>query len=271
VETWINSGKGEGMKLKDRIALITGGNQGIGRSIALAFARAGAKVAIAARNEERLKTTLAELKLICADARAFPADVGDESQVRSVFEEIRTKFGCIDILVNNASIMGPTKKTAETTTAEWMEVLQINLLGTVFCCREALKLMAPAKRGVIINVASVAGKTGRILRSPYAASKAAVINLTHTLAVEYGPLGIRVNSVSPGTTEGERIRRVFAAKAESMGITIEEAEQMRVRETPLARLVQPDEVAALVLFLASDDAGAMTGQAVNVTGGREMR
>jgi NAD(P)-dependent dehydrogenase (short-subunit alcohol dehydrogenase family) len=259
------------MKLKDRIALITGGNQGIGRCIAIAFAKEGAKVVITARNENRLQTTLAELKVICVDACAFPADVGNEAQVQKLFEKIQALYGRIDILINNASITGPTKKTAEMTTAEWMEVLQINLLGTVFCCREALKLMAPAKRGAIVNIASVAGKTGRILRSPYAASKAAVINLTHTLAVEYGPLGIRVNSVCPGTTDGERIRRVFAAKAESLGITVEEAEQMRVRETPLARLIQPEEVAAVVLFLASDDAGAMTGQAVNVTCGREMR
>lgn len=259
------------MKLKDRVALITGGNQGIGRSIALAFAKEGAKVVITARNEERLRETLAELKRISTDARAFPTDVGDEPQVRKLFAEIRTLYGRIDILVNNAAITGPTKKLTEMTTAEWMEVLQINLLGTVFCCREALRLMEPAKRGAIVNISSVAGKTGRVLRSPYAASKAAVINLTHTLATEYGPLGIRVNAVCPGAIDGERIRRVFAAKAKALGITVEEAEQMRVRETPLARLIQPEEVAAMVLFLASDDAGGMTGQAVNVTGGREMR
>ncbi len=131
--------------------------------------------------------------------------------------------------------------------------------------------MPPVTRGVNINISSVAGKTGRILRSPYAASKAAVINLTHTLAEECGPSGIRVNAICPGTTDGERIRRVFAAKAKSLGITVEEAEQMRVRATPLGRLIRPEEVAAMALFLASDDAAAMTGQALNVTGGREMR
>jgi NAD(P)-dependent dehydrogenase (short-subunit alcohol dehydrogenase family) len=259
------------MRLKERVALITGGSQGIGRSIAIAFAKEGAKVVITARNEERLRETLEELKRISPDSRAFPADVGDEAQVQKLFAEIQALYGRIDILVNDASITGPTKRLAEMTTAEWMEVLQINLLGTVFCCREALRLMEPVKRGAIVNISSVAGKTGRALRSPYAASKAAVINLTHTLAEECGPLGIRVNAVCPGTTDGERIRRVFAAKAKSLGITVEEAEQMRVRETPLGRLIQPEEVAAMVLFLVSDDALAMTGQAINVTGGREMR
>ncbi len=117
------------MKLEDRVALITGGNQGIGRSIALAFAREGAKVVITARNEERLREMLSELKRISPDARAFPADIGDQARVRVLFDEIRTRDSRIDILANNTSITGPTRKLTEITTAEWREVLQINLRG----------------------------------------------------------------------------------------------------------------------------------------------
>ena len=127
------------------------------------------------------------------------------------------------------------------------------------------------KQGAIINVTSVAGKTGRALRTPYAAAKAAVTNLTHSLAMEFAPYNIRINGICPGTIDGERIQRVFTEKAKKLGISYDEAARQRIKETPLGRLIQPEEVAALAVFLASEDASGMTGQVVNVSGGREMR
>jgi len=259
------------MKLKDKVAIVTGGNQGIGKAIALAMAKEGAKVVIVARNAVRLKETLNELRSLCTDSLAIEADVGEESQIKDMVHGVWQNFGRIDILVNNASITGPTKSAVEISAEEWEGVLRINLLGTVFCCREVLRIMVQQRSGVIINISSVAGKTGRALRSPYAAAKAAVINLTQTLATEFGPYGIRINAICPGTTEGERIHKVFSEKATALGISYEEAAQMRIKETPLGRLIQPEEVAALAVFLSSDEASGMTGQAINVSGGREMR
>lgn len=259
------------MKLKDKVAIVTGGSQGIGKAIALAFAGQGAQVVIAARTASRLAEALKELQAIRPPSLAIKTDVADESQVKAMVKKVFDEFGSIDILVNNASIMGPTKMVIEIAAEEWQEVLNVNLLGTVFCSREALRVMMKQKHGNIINVTSVAGKTGRALRTPYAAAKAAVMNFTHSLAMEFAPYNIRINSVCPGTVEGERIYRVFTEKAKKLGISYEEAAQQRIKETPMGRLIQPEEVAALAVFLASEDASGMTGQVINVSGGREMR
>jgi NAD(P)-dependent dehydrogenase (short-subunit alcohol dehydrogenase family) len=259
------------VKLKDKVAIVTGGSQGIGKAIALAFAGQGAQVVIAARTASRLAEALKELQAIRPPSLAIKTDVADESQVKAMVKKVFDEFGSIDILVNNASIMGPTKMVIEIAAEEWQEVLNVNLLGTVFCSREALRVMMKQKHGNIINVTSVAGKTGRALRTPYAAAKAAVINFTHSLAMEFAPYNIRINGVCPGTVEGERIYRVFTEKAKKMGISYEEAAQQRIKETPMGRLIQPEEVAALAVFLASEDASGMTGQVINVSGGREMR
>lgn len=259
------------MKLKNKIAIITGGSQGIGKSIAIAMAMEGAKVALAARTSSRLEETVNELRALSLDCCAVQTDVADESQVKKMVNTVCSIFGGLDILVNNAAIMGPTKQATEITAEEWDQVLKTNLLGAFFCAREALKIMTAQRNGVIINVASVAAKTGRALRSPYAAAKAAMVNLTHTLALEFASYNIRINAICPGTIEGERIRRVFTEKAKALGISYEQAAKLRITETPLGRMIKPEEVAALAVFLASEDASGMTGQAINVSGGREMR
>jgi len=259
------------MRLKERVAIVTGGNQGIGRAIAIALAKEGARVVIVARNAARLEETVRELRSFSPASLSIQTDVGDESQVQTMVARAHGQLGRIDVLVNNAAITGPTQAAVEIPTQQWMEVLRVNFLGMVFCCREVARIMIPRKSGSIINLSSVAGKTGRALRSPYAASKAAVINFTHTLAAELGPSGIRVNAICPGTIEGERIQRVFSEKAKALGISYEAAAQMRVKETPLGRLLRAEEVAALTVFLASEEASGMTGQAINVSGGREMR
>jgi len=259
------------MKLKDKIAIVTGGSQGIGKSIAIAMAREGAKVTIAARTASRLEEASNALKSFCTECLAIETDVADESRVKAMVKSVYDTFGRLDILVNNAGIMGPTKLATEITAEEWDLVLKSNLLGAMYCAREALEIMKEQRNGAIINIASVAAKTGRALRSPYAASKAALVNLTHSLAMEFAPYNIRINAICPGTIEGARIRRVFTEKASALGISYEKAAQERVAETPLGRFIQPEEVAALAVFLASADASGMTGQAINVSGGREMR
>ncbi len=259
------------MRLKEKIGIVTGGSQGIGKAIAIALAKEGARVIIVARNGASLEEALKELHSFSPGSLSIRTDIGDESQVQTMVEKVHRQFGQIDFLVNNAAIMGPTQPVVEIPTTEWMEVLRVNFLGMVFCCREVARIMIPSKSGSIINLSSVAGKTGRALRGPYAASKAAVINFTHTLATELGPFGIRVNAICPGTIEGERIQRVFSEKAKALGISYEAAAQMRVKETPLGRLIHAEEVAALTVFLASEEASGMTGQAINVSGGREMR
>ncbi len=259
------------MKLKDKIAIVTGGSQGIGKSIAIAMASEGAMVTIVARTASRLEETSNELKSLCAECLAIETDVANESQVKAMVKTVYDTFGRLDILVNNAGIMGPTKLATEITAEEWDHVLKTNLLGAVYCAREALQIMTKQRNGAIINIASVAAKTGRALRSPYAATKAAMVNLTHSLAMEFAPYNIRINAICPGTIEGERIRKVFAKKAEALGISYEKAAQERIAATPLGRFIQPEEVAAVAVFLASADASGMTGQVINVSGGREMR
>lgn len=258
-------------RLQGQVAVITGGNQGLGKAIARAFAREGADLVIAARTRDTLLTSAQELRDEGATVTAVPCDVGSEEDIIRLFAEAEAAFGRIDILVNNAAIAGPTRPVLEMDTAEWEQCLRVDLTGQMICAREALKRMVPAQKGVIINIGTVFAKRPYPLRTAYAAAKAGLISLTQTLAWEVGQNGIRVNCILPGPVEGERIDRVWKARAEVRGIPVEKLREKMLSMSAMRRIPTPDEVASLAVFLASDESSAMTGQSINLTCGMETR
>ncbi|GIX48640.1 MAG: 3-ketoacyl-ACP reductase [Candidatus Tectimicrobiota bacterium] len=258
------------MRLQHRIAIVTGGGYGIGRAIALAFAREGADLVLAARNRSRLEETAREVQALGRRALVQPTDVSQEDEVRAMVQACLAAFGRVDILVNNAGIAGPTKEVADLSATEWDETLNVNLRGAFLCAKYALQDMRQRRQGVILNIGSVAGRIGYPRRAPYAASKWGMIGLNHALAAEVGRYNIRVNCLCPGTTAGERLSRVIAAKAEAEGTSYAEAERWYTQQIPLGRVIQPEEIASVAVFLASDESSGMTGQCFTVCGGFVM-
>ena len=240
--------------LTNRTAIITGAAQGIGKAIAIRLAGAGATVAIADLNLDIARETARE---IGADALALSLDVANAERVQNTVDECLNTWGRIDILVNNAGIVGrdvPVKDLAE---GDWDQVLDINLKGTFLCSRAVIAPMLKQKKGAIVSVASIAGKEGNPSMAPYSVSKAGIICFTKVLAKEHLQDNIRVNCVSPALIETPLLADVEAEQRDYMTSKI-----------PLGRLGQPEEVAAVVHFLASDDASFVTGQCYDVSGGR---
>ncbi len=259
------------MRFRDQVVVVTGAGYGIGRAIALAFGREGAHVALAGRSTAKLEDTAVAIGAGAPLPLVMPTDLRDDDAIANLIGTTHRHFGRLDVLVNNSGIAGPTALARDIAIADWEETLRVNLTGAFLCAKHASTHMIAAKRGAIVNIASVAGRIGYPLRTPYAASKWGMIGLSHSLAAELGPHGIRVNAVLPGTTEGERIERVVAARAEAEGRTADEVRDRFTRDIPLGRMVTADEVANAVLFLASDDAAGITGQAFSVCGGFTMR
>ncbi len=248
------------MRLKDRIAIVTGGGTGIGKSISLALAKEGAVVVLAARNLPRLEQAVRDIKSEGGKAKAIQADISDHEQVKQMTAQAITDFGQIDILVNNAA--RGTFNNADVVDMnfkEWHDSLAINLTGMMFCCREVLKYMISRESGSIVNISSVAGISGVPKESPYAASKWGVIGLTETLAIEAGRSGIRVNCISPGATRTQEFEDWVKVSAADAGVSYEEMMSRITDNNALKRIAEPSEIAACVVFLASDDSSAMTG------------
>ena len=256
--------------LTGKVAIITGGGYGIGKQIALAYARLGAKLVLAARSLDPMKQAVAEIEALGTRAIAVPADVSKEADCARIAEQALAAFGRVDILVNNAGIAGPTKKITEMALTEWQEVIDINLTGTWLASRAVLPAMERQGGGIILNIGSGAGRRGFPLRSPYAASKWAMIGLTQTLAGEWGGKGIRVNCICPGAVEGDRIERTMRARAEATGVPYERIRAGSVSGAAMHRMVTEDEVARVAVFLVSDLAAGVTGQTVNVDAGNIM-
>ncbi len=252
------------MKLANKLAFITGGGRGIGRAIAIAFAREGASVALAARTHDQIEEVANEIGV---GAAAFVCDVALFGDVERAFELTIKKFGrAADILVNNAGI-AETAPFVKTDEAMWQRHLAVNLTGTFHCTRLALPAMLVAGWGRIINIASIAGKTGAPYISAYAASKHGVLGLTRTLALEVAANGITVNAICPGYVDTEMTSRGVENIVARTGISAEEATEALKRMSPQNRMVTAEEVAALALLLASDDGRGINGQAINVDGG----
>lgn len=230
--------------LSGRTALVTGGGNGLGKAIATALADAGARVVVTGRTKSTLDDVVAGLAV---PARGVVCDVGDPASVAALADELADED--VSILVNNAGVAGPVKPLVEIEPAEWDDVFGANVRGVYLMCRAFLPAMTSRGSGDIINVASVSGKRPLARRTPYCASKMAVIGLTTTLAAEVGPLGVNVNSLSPGPVDGPRMERNFRLEAERTGVSYEEAERAFVSRSALGRMVTEEEVGAAVVAM----------------------
>jgi len=251
------------LQLRDKVAVVTGGGRGIGEAISMAFAKEGAHVAVTDIEDDTAQAVSEKIKALGSKAFAIRSDVSNRDEVVSLMDSVVKEFGRIDILINNAGI-SPKKEggailTWEIEPEEWDMVMGVNLEGALFCSQQAVKYMLPQKRGAIVNIASLAGKAPREpmpTGAHYNISKAGIINLTQKLANELAPHGIRVNAVAPG-----RIATPMAKLASGP------ANQAMLDRTPMGRFGTPEEVANLVLFLASEAASYITGETVNINGG----
>ena len=256
------------MKLTDRIAFVTGGGRGIGRAVALLFAREGARVAVVARTAAEVERVAAEIKAGGGpDAMHATCDVSDSASVRAAFAACEGAFGRgPDILVNNAGI-AESAPLVRTDDELWQRIIGVNLSGVFYCTRAALPSMIGRGWGRVINVASVAAKTGAPYISAYAASKHGVLGLTRAAALEVAEKGVTVNAICPGYVETDMTWRGVENITARTGRTREEAIDVLKRMSPQNRLVTPEEVAAVALLLASEDGRGITGQGINVDGG----
>lgn len=244
--------------LKDKVALVTGASQGIGRATALALAEAGAKVAIAARNTEKLMSLAEEILAAGGEALPVPMDVADAAQVKAGFQQLLAKLGKLDILVNNAAITRDTL-ALRMKLEDWDAVLRTNLTGAHLCIQQALGAMLKQRAGRIINISSVVAETGNAGQANYVASKAGLIGLTRAIAVEVASRNITVNAIAPG----------FIATPMTEPLSTELKDKMKAM-IPLGRFGSDRDVATAIVFLASDEAGYITGHVLDVNGGMRM-
>ncbi len=256
---------------RQKVALVTGGGQGIGREIAQVLGVHGFAVAVAGRTASTLDDTVGRLSASGIRSLAIVADTADESDCHSMVERCITELGGLDVLVNNAGIAGPTRNSVEMTRQEWQEVIDIDLTGPWLATRAAMGNFVAQGGGVVLNISSTAGRQGYPLRSPYSAAKWGLIGLTQTLAGEWGHVGVRVNCICPGAITGDRIERVVSARADSMGIPIDQVRKQFTATSPLSRMASESEVASAALFLCTDASSGMTGQTLNVDCGAVMR
>ena len=259
------------MKLKDRVALVTGAGQGLGEALARRLAAEGARVVLTDVNGDAAERVAASLESEGAGAIGVPADVTREADVAAMVERTLTRFGTLDILVANAGVV-KAHDIQEFPLDDWKFVLDVNLTGYFLCAREAARVMARQRRGTIIQINSKSGKKGSFRNSAYAASKFGGIGLTQSLALDLAPYGVRVNAVCPGNLLDGTLwtGSLYEQYAKKWGITPDEVRRKYEEQVPLGRGCQYEDVANVVVFLASDDSSYMTGQAINVTGGQQM-
>lgn len=248
-------------ELRDKVAIVTGGGTGIGKAIALEFARVGAHIVVASRKLPNLEKVASEVRALGRRSLAVACDVRKPEEVDAMVQKTVEEFGRIDILVNNAgaSFRAPLEDISPN---GWDAVVGINLKGVYLCSRAAGKVMIPQKQGNIVNIASIAGVMGSPLMSPYGAAKAAVINFTTSLAVEWAPHNIRVNCIAPGPILTEGYQEVLRGGG---------VKQLPPALNALDRWGKPEEIAYATVFLASDASSFMTGETILVDGGPRVR
>jgi 3-oxoacyl-[acyl-carrier protein] reductase len=244
--------------LKDKVAVVTGASQGIGRDTALALATAGAKVAVASRTEDKLAAVVADIAAAGGTSLAVKMDVADAEQVKAGFKQVLEKFGRLDILVNNAAITRDGL-AVRMKVDDWEAVLRTNLTGAHLCIQQALPTMMKARAGRIINISSVVAQSGNAGQANYVAAKAGIIGLTKAIAIEIASRNITVNAVAPGFIETP-MTAVLSDKVK---------EELKTR-IPLGRMGSARDVAAAIVFLASDEAAYITGHVLNVNGGMHL-
>jgi NAD(P)-dependent dehydrogenase (short-subunit alcohol dehydrogenase family) len=263
-------------RLKDKVAIITGGGSGIGKAIAKAFVQEGAKVVLAARNRANMDCTIKEIEAMGGTAKAIPCDVTKEQHVIDMVKDAIKTFGRVDILVNNSGIGGPTANVVDLTLEGWNEIIAVDLTGSMLCAREVLKFMIPQKSGgVIINIGAEGGRSGDgrsgyPMRAGYCCAKMGVIGLTETLAQEVGEYDIRVNCVSAAAVRGERFMRVMAGRAQASGTSVDETVKREMKNYSLLRPTEEHELGVVCAFLASDEARPITGQTIVASSGQHI-
>jgi sorbitol-6-phosphate 2-dehydrogenase len=261
------------MRLKDKVAVVTGGGQGLGEAIARRLAKEGAHVVVA---DIQLGPAATVAKKISREFKrrsmAVAVDVTREEQVRDLVKRTVEKFGRIDILVSNAGILISGELT-QFPVEQWRKVVEVNLVGYFLCVKEVAKVMKKQKSGVIVQINSKSGKKGSFKNSAYAASKFGGVGFTQSIALELAPDNIRINAVCPGNLLDSPLWKesLFDQYAKKWGISKAEVRKKYIGQVPLGRGCTYDDVCNVVSFLASDEASYMTGQAINVTGGQEMR
>ena len=252
---------------RGRVVVVTGGGRGIGRAIALAFAKPGSTIAIASRSTGQLDETASAIRARGAEPVPLVMDVTEAASVTAGFAELARGTDRVDLLVNNAGIGGgqPVLNSDEN---GWRRIIETNVIGTYLVTRAALPLMREGSR--IVNMSSVLGRFGVPGYTAYCASKHAVIGFTRALALELAPRAITVNAVCPGWVDTDMAVEGMTLGAEAMGTTYEEVRRRALKAVPIKRIIQPEEVARLVQFLAAPESSAITGQTYNVCGGQIM-
>jgi NAD(P)-dependent dehydrogenase (short-subunit alcohol dehydrogenase family) len=247
--------------MKQRV-LVTAGASGIGREIAHAFAAQGASVYVCDIDAQALETTAGEIPGLSTRV----CDVSRRQDIDSMVDACVRTLGGLDVLVNNAGIAGPTAPVDEINPDDWDKVVQVNLTAAFNVTRLAIPHLKKSPAGVIINMSSVAGRFGYGNRSPYAATKWAIVGFTKTLSIELGPYGIRANAILPGAVEGARLQKVFEERARQSGRTLEEIRETSMKDQSLKKLVDPRDIAALAVFLASDAGKSISGAVLPIDG-----
>ena len=246
--------------------VITAGGSGIGRTIAEAFRTRGARVAVCDISASAIENVRSHLP----DIDAATVDVANAEAVAGWFSGVAKRFGGLDVLINNAGIAGPTARVEDITDEALEQTLDVNVSSQFYCARHAVPMLRAAGGGAILNLSSIAGRLGFTMRSPYAASKWAVIGFTKSLAVELGEYNIRVNAILPGHVDSDRFRRVVQAKAEALGFSFDEMKQQYLEAVSLKRNVDAADIANMALYLASPFGRSITGQAISVCGDVQM-
>jgi len=246
-------------ELSEKVAIVTGAGRGLGWAIAQRLALDGANLVIAEIDGQSAQEKAAAIRQMKREGLAVQMDVSRWADVESMVKQVMSKFNRIDILVNNAGILGPYSPVMEYPEEIWDRVVAVHLKGTFLCCKGVLPIMKAQGGGNVVNMASVAGKEGNANMAPYSAAKAGIMGLTKTLAKEMAPYNVRVNCVSPALIETDMAREMTP-----------EQRALLISKIPLGRLGRPEEVAAVVKFLVSDEASFVTGQCYDISGGRSV-